>query len=438
MAAKRIYQLAKEFERDEKEIIDYLSSQGIKVANRLSAVNDDTYNLLKAKFTEPPKVEEPEAPKVEEQPPVEKMTVFSSDQKPDDEATQVKKKNKKNKTPQQQQQQVQQQGQPQLQTQPIPNPINQATQNIYNEAIQAGNDFINHYVPSSKRKKKFRAEAAAVGAQMDSWGLLQENRFEFIDSSPCRYWQAVNKLTTAAFKKAQNFGLSNRVLMADMRETLKVVGNDYVPREIFTDEENELFATQQRFLFVTFGHGQGALNDNLLALKIYCERMSMKFERMNYVEYITNPDSELNVKPPVPFNAMAENISHGLRGIAIRVRFYKQYKDIITFAIQNFFEWVDGYQKLKEAGADVAKLKKYLHLEGKFIYLTEFMAMDNLLFIKKKDIIPYLKVVELLNTYRDNIDNPEAEETFKYELRGMMNVLYKPKEFVFLWQLGEL
>ena len=64
--------------------------------------------------------------------------------------------------------------------------------------------------------------------------------------------------------------------------------------------------------------------------------------------------------------------------------------------------------------------------------------MDNLLFIKKKDIIPYLKVVELLNTYRDNIDNPEAEETFKYELRGMMNVLYKPKEFVFLWQLGEL
>ncbi|MBO4779061.1 MAG: translation initiation factor IF-2 N-terminal domain-containing protein, partial [Selenomonadaceae bacterium] len=60
MAAKRIYQMAKEFERDEKEIIEFLIGQGIKVANRLSAVSEDTYNMLKVKYTAPPPPPEPE------------------------------------------------------------------------------------------------------------------------------------------------------------------------------------------------------------------------------------------------------------------------------------------------------------------------------------------------------------------------------------------
>ena len=60
---KRIFQLAKEFERDEKEIIAYLTTQGIKVSNRLSAVSEETYNMLKVKFTAPPEPEpEPEPP----------------------------------------------------------------------------------------------------------------------------------------------------------------------------------------------------------------------------------------------------------------------------------------------------------------------------------------------------------------------------------------
>ena len=57
MAAKRIYQIAKEFEREEKDIIEFLTGQGIKVGNRLSAVSEDTYNLLKAKFLAPPEPE---------------------------------------------------------------------------------------------------------------------------------------------------------------------------------------------------------------------------------------------------------------------------------------------------------------------------------------------------------------------------------------------
>ena len=60
MATKRIYQLVKEFERDDKEIIAFLTSQGIKVTNKLSAVSEETYNMLKAKFMAPPPPPEPE------------------------------------------------------------------------------------------------------------------------------------------------------------------------------------------------------------------------------------------------------------------------------------------------------------------------------------------------------------------------------------------
>ncbi|MBR1805948.1 MAG: translation initiation factor IF-2 N-terminal domain-containing protein [Selenomonadaceae bacterium] len=423
--AKRIYELAKEFARDDKEIIEFLTAQGIRVANRLSAVSEDTYNMLKAKFTEQPKVEEP-PPKVEK--PVEKAAP-KVDKAAQPEASPKKKKAKAPQTPD-----AVQSANPQIQPQPTAT-INAATQAIYNEAIKAGNEFIAQYSPSGTKKNP--PAGTVMSANFSSYGLLLTNRFANADDSPADYWKAVNKLTTAAFKKMQHFGLAHREELAEMREAIKVIGEDYVPREIFTDEENDRFAKQQHFLFMTFGHGQGAINDQLLALKIYCERMSVKFEQMNFVEYISDPNCELNVTPRVPFDKMAEVITHSARSFPRRFFFYKKYKTIVDFALKTFFEWVDGYQKLKESGADAAKLQKYLELEEKFIYLTEFMSFDNLLHVPKKEIIPYVNAVEVLNAYRDDLDNPEAEAKFKYDLRGkVMYFLFKPKEFVFIWQLG--
>ena len=82
-------------------------------------------------------------------------------------------------------------------------------------------------------------------------------------------------------------------------------------------------------------------------------------------------------------------------------------------------------------------MEKYLSLEKKFISLVEFMSMDNLLFLKKKPA-PFATALAVLNEYRDNMDDPDAERNFKYKIRGITLVLYKPKEFVFLYQLANL
>ncbi len=425
--AKRIYEIAKELVRDEKEIMEFLTAQGIRVANRLSAVNEDTYNLVKTKFTEQPKVEEP-PPKVEEPPKVEQPKAEQTD------ATSSPKKKKKYKA--QQPTDGTQSPTIQMQQQYNQADINAATQAVYAEAIRAGNEFIGRYKQVNEKKTDIAGNG--MGVTFDSFGLLFSEKVYNADESPALYWRAVNKLTTAAYRKIQRFGLKHKEELAEMRETMNEVGAPYVPREIFTDEENERFARQQRFLFTTFGHGQGALNDELLALKIYCERMGVKFEQMNFVDYLVNPDSEFHVKPRVPFSVMSEVIAHGLRGFSRRFAFYQRYKEIIVLALKTFFEWIDGYQKLKEAGAPEAKLQRYLELEEKFIYMTEFMSFDNLLRVPKKEVIPYVNAIEVLNAYRDDLDNPEAFATFKYDLRGkVMYFLVKPKEFVFLWQLGE-
>ena len=435
--AKRIYELAKEFVRDEKEIIEFLTAQGIRVANRLSAVNEDTYNLIKAKFTEQPKVEEPEPPKVEVPAPVVEQPKV---EQPATDAAPTSKKKKKNKGQQptggeQPAATAATQSAPQMQAQPM-SLFNAATQAIYDEAIRAGNDFIENYKQINEKKHDIAGNG--VGPGLDSFGLLFNGKVYNADESPALYWRAVNKLTTAAYKKIQRFGLQHKEELAEMRETMKEIGATYVPREIFTDEENERFAKQQRFLFNTFSHGQGALNDELLAVKIYCERMGVKFEQMNFVDYLINPDSEFHVKPRVPYSVMAEVIAHSLRGFTRRFNFYKKNKDTIVLALKTFFEWIDGYQKLKEAGAPEAKLQRYLELEEKFIYMTEFMSFDNLLRVPKKQVIPYVNAIEILNAYRDDLDNPEALSKFQYDLRGkVMYFLIKPKEFVFMWQLGE-
>lgn len=445
MAAKRIYQLAKEFECDEKKIIEFLTGQGIKVANRLSAVSEDTYNLLKTKLFAPPPPPPPPPPKPEPKPEpvVEKKTAQEtpSAETPGETAppAPAKKKKKKKKKAPQPDEQVE--GEENQEDDELASPVNfeavnAASQAVMGASIVAGNEFLNRYRLTKRQKKEARFH---LTRNMDVWGVLQDLKFDDPDSSPIRYWQAVNKLTTKAYKLMQEFGLKNREVMAEMRENMKKVGVKYEPQEIFTDEENQRFEAQQKVLFEVFGHGMGKVNDNLYELKMYAEEQKRYCEHMSFVDYLKNPDAKLERQIPMPFYALAETVLYSIRSIPSHVLFYLENKEQILRGIENFFEWIDGYKKLKEQGADAAKLEKYLYLQEKLFKLIDFMSYDNLLFLRKnKKTIPFDLALNLLNEYRDNMDDPDAERNFKYKVRGITNITYKPKEFIFLYSFADL
>ena len=445
MAAKRIYQLAKEFECDEKELIAFLTSQGVKVGNRLSAVNDDAYNLLKAKYTAPP--EPPPAPEPEPEPKPEPTPELIAEVQPSEQpkatnATQPapgKKKKKKKKA-----------AQPDEAATAAEDPnaplqiryydaeqIDEGTQAIYKEAIAAGNAFINNYnFMTKKQRNELKPRLTRI---TDNWGVLHRIKFENPDISAARYWNAVNKLVTGGFNLVNEFGLSHRKILAEMRNNMMQLGTAYEPREIFTDEENQRFADQQQAIFKLFGHGMGTVNDNLFELKMHAERMKLKYEFNDFLEYATNPAAELRCNDRVPFADLADAITFSVSGIARRLDFYVENKEIIMLFIQNFFAWIDGYAKFKAEGAPVDKLEKYLELEQKFFDLTEFMGIDNLIYVKNKaKTPPCVLLLNLLNDYRDNMDDPDAERNFKYKSRGVTNTIYKPKEFVFVYQFAGL
>ena len=185
----------------------------------------------------------------------------------------------------------------------------------------------------------------------------------------------------------------------------------------------------------------GLINDNLYDLKLKAERMKVSYERMNYLEYVTNPQADLRSNDRVPFDELLEAVVYGVRGVARRFDFYYANKERIDKILNDFFEWLDGYAKLKEQGASTAKLEKYLELEQKFVDIAEFMSFDNLLNYKKVrqgKATEFDTAVELLTAYRDDLDNPDAERNFKYKIRGLTNIIYKPKEFVFLYRFADL
>ena len=462
---KRIFQLSKEFERDEKEIIAFLATQGIKVSNRLSAVSEEAYNMLKAKFAAPPEPEPAPEPapqpvqEVKEAAPAESTEAQAQPAQPNQPEQQNqpaqgnKKKKKKNKPPQsaettEQNQQAQQQGQEQteeptfkvISDEKVAN-MAKRTQTVLCEGIKAGNEFINRYSknPSSIVEVNDKNKPMLT-ATMDTWGVLHNHKFEYPDSSPVRYWVSVAKLMTRAFKIVNGFGLANKEALAQMRNAMVPLGTKYQPRDIFTDEENQTFEEQQKLLFISFGHGMGFVNDNLYDLKLKAERMKAKYERMNFLEYVTNPQDELRSNERVPFNELVEAVVYSIRGIARRFDFYQNNKERVDNIITRFFEWIDGYAKLKEQGADAAKLEKYLELEEKFVSISEFMSFDNLLNIPKKKHKPAVfdKIIDILQNYRDNLDDPDAERDFKYKIRGVTNIIYKPKEYVFVYRFAGL
>jgi len=260
MASKRIYQIAKEFECDEKKIIDFLSENGIKVANRLSAVSEDTYNFLKTTLFAPPPPPpppepepepkpEPEPVKVEEKPAQVAPPEVSGEASP---AQGGKKKKKKKKKPVLPPTDPEHPELDEFKDQPVPfmteEDVNEPTLAIYAAAITAGNEFIKNY--GGKHKAKLHKS-------MTLWELLQDIKFDKPDSSPIRYWQAVSKLVTKAFKLMQIYGVSNREILGEIRNKTKVLGLKYEPQEIFTEEENQLFENQRKILFEAFGHGIG-------------------------------------------------------------------------------------------------------------------------------------------------------------------------------------
>lgn len=455
---KRIFQLSKEFERDEKEIIAFLATQGIKVSNRLSAVSEDAYNMLKAKFAAPPEPEPQPVQEVKEAAPAESDEAPAQQLQPaqpnqqNQSAQGFKKKKKKNK-PLQPIAETIEQSQPSEEEQSEEEPpvklvsdakiinMDKRTQTALYEGIKAGNEFIQRYSQNAgstvlvNDKKK-----PILTANMDTWGVLFNHKLEYPDTSPVRYWVSVAKLMTRAFKVLNGFGLANKQDLAEMRNAMIPLGTKYRPREIFTEEENQKFAEQQLLLFRTFGHGMGAVNDNLYDLKLKAERMKIKYERMNFLEYVTNPQDELRSNERVPFNELVEAVVYSIRGVARRFCFYQENKERINNISTRFFEWLDGYAQLKEEGADAAKLEKYLELEEKFISIAEFMSFDNLLNNPKKKhkSANFDRIMDELHAYRDNLDDPDAERNFKYKVRGITNITYKPKEYVFTYRFAGL
>ena len=315
--------------------------------------------------------------------------------------------------------------------------VHAATQVVMASSLVAGNNFLSRYRGTKRQIKESKSH---LSRSTDIWGLVEDIKFDDPDSSPILYWQAVNKLTTKAYKLLQEFGLKNRELMAEMREMTKNVGKEYVPQEIFTDEENQKFAAQQKVIFEAFGHGMGKVNDNLYELKMYAEEQKRYCEHMSFVDYIKNPESKLERQVPMPFFTLAETILYSVRSVPYHVMFYVENKPQVLRAIENFFAWIDGYKKLKEQGADPAKIEKYLDLEERFFKLVEFMSYDNLIYLrKKKTIIPFDLLLDLLNEYRDNMDDPDAERNFKYKARGInSNLIYKPKEYIFIYNFAGL
>lgn len=439
MAAKRIYQIAKEFECDEKKIIEFLTGQGIKVANRLSAVSEDSYNLLKEKlFAPPPPPPEPKPEPVVEKPaqetaqPVETKTETANPQPAQGQAGKKKKKKKKSFQPAAQGEDDESQEEAPVNFELL----NEASQAVTGSNIVAGNDFIRRFYPTKKQKKE---NGYHLSRSMEMWGLLQDIIIEDPDLSPISYWQAINKLTTKAYKLLQEYGLKNRELMAEIREAVKSLAAKYEPQEIFTDEENQKFEAQQKFMLDAFGHGMGKVNDNLYELKMYAEQQKRLCEHMSFVDYLKNPDAKLERQVPMPFHVIADTILYSIRSVPCHVVFYLENKPQIIRAVENFHAWIDGYKKLKEQGADAAKLEKYLDLQDRLFRLIEFMSYDNLVYLrKKKDIIPFDIVLGLLNEYRDNMDDPDAERNFKYKVRGVTNLIYKPKEYIFLYHFAGL
>ena len=113
----RIYDMAKEFSQEEQVIIDFLNKRRIKVKNRFSGIDEESYELVKANFARRKPVEQEQKPQPQQKQakPEQKSQQQQKQAKPEQKSQQQQKQAKPEQKPQPQQKQAKPEQKPQPQ-----------------------------------------------------------------------------------------------------------------------------------------------------------------------------------------------------------------------------------------------------------------------------------------------------------------------------------
>ncbi|PPV17749.1 hypothetical protein AWN73_07025 [Clostridium butyricum] len=266
--------------------------------------------------------------------------------------------------------------------------------------------------------------------------LLIKYDLKNIDKSVIKYYEAVKKWIDNLMDKMKYYEEVKSDIIRDCNVIGLSLSKKYEDSPNLTDEENELLKSRQMFFKKHFELGMNNVNLRLLSIKKQAERIENRIEEINDGDNAIEELALLESENRASFSFIAENTSNIIKNALVKIEYFEKHKNFTGLAVKVWDEWTDDYKAFKTAKKE--ELKNLCEDDGieQEIWECWFEDWNKNRLVVEKQLLPLIerglkgdiitnevqadsdvrssnvirKLLELLKTYKENIDDFYIEE----------------------------
>ena len=273
-------------------------------------------------------------------------------------------------------------------------------------------------------------EITLLSSKFDYLPLLAKYDIKAIESSPIRYFQAVQQWIDDLTSQLENYEEKMGNTIREFNSINLNLSKKYEDSSYLTDDENELLFSRQKYFNKLFSVEMVSVKNKLLAIKKQADDLEDKIDRINDGNNALYDLALLEKEERVSFSFLAENTAMILKNALVKVEYFQKNYDFVKASIEIWENWNEDYKVFKTTYNE--EMKKFCEDDSiesevwskwyedwrKLRFAIE-TKLQPIIERGLKSVIPFsqqtkgsvpLLLIEALETYKNTIDKFYLEE----------------------------
>lgn len=303
--------------------------------------------------------------------------------------------------------------------------ITELYRNFYIEKPQ----LIKKLEPLSKQIEEL-SKVTLLSSEFDYLTLLAKYDIKAIESSPIKYFRAVQQWIDGLIDQLENYEEKMGNTIREFNSINLNLSKKHEDSSYLTDDENELLSSRQKYFKKLFSVEMVSVKNKLLAIKKQADDLEDKIDRINDGDNALYELALLEKEERVSFSFLAENTAMILKNALVKVEYFQKNYDFVKTSIEIWESWNEDYKVFKTTYKE--EMKKFCEDDSienelwskwyedwrklRFAIETKLQpiierGLKSMIPVSQqvKDSVPLL-LIQALETYKNAIDKFYLEE----------------------------
>lgn len=191
------------------------------------------------------------------------------------------------------------------------------------------------------------SKVTLLSSEFDYLTLLAKYDIKAIESSPIRYFQAVQQWIDDLTTQLENYEEKMGNTIREFNSINLNLSQKYEDSSYLTDDENELLSSRQKYFKKLFSVEMVSVKNKLLAIKKQADDLEDKIDRINDGNNALYELALLEKEERVSFSFLAENTAMILKNALVKVEYFQKNYDFVKASIEIWENWNEDYKVFK-------------------------------------------------------------------------------------------